>query len=134
MKKLYNTLRNYYESVGFDIAPFGEDSFDEGQRTLVMTIGDVKPLQAGFDMYEATLTISFINGNTWNENSEVLWQGLCSFIPKEERIDEASTDLPDNSEMMTLLDVPEFTDIYVEHDEDNAEEKHNVTISIKYHY
>lgn len=134
MKKLYNTLRNYYESVGYNIAPFGEDSFDDGFRTLILSIDEVNPIEAGFDMYEATFTITFINGNTWEENSETLWNGLCSFIPWNERVDITALSLPDNSDLMTLLDVPEFSNINVEHDADNAEEKHNVTISIKYHY
>lgn len=134
MKKLYNTLRDYYETVGFDIAPFGEDSIDDGFRTLVLDIEEVKQIEAGFDMFEAVFTVSFINGNTWAENSEVLWQGLCSFIPLDERIDESSLNLPDNSDVLTLLDIPEFTNISAEHDAVNAEEMHSVTISIKYRY
>lgn len=134
MKKLYNILRDYYEAVGFDIAPFGEDSIDEGNRTLILSIDELKPIEAGFDMYEASITFSFINGNTWEENSEILWEGLCSFIPLDERVDPSSLVLPDNSDMLYLLDVPEFTDINSEHDATNAEERHNVTISIKYRY
>ena len=134
MKKLYNTLRDYYETVGFDIAPFGEDSTDDGSRTLVLDIEEVKQIEAGFDMFEATFIVSFINGNTWAENSEALWQGLCSFIPVDERVDITAMNLPDNSDVLMLLDIPEFTNISVEHDEVNAEEKYSVTISIKYRY
>lgn len=134
MKKLYNTLRDYYETVGFDIAPFGEDSTDDGSRTLVLDIEEVKQIEAGFDMFEATFIVSFINGNTWAENSEVLWQGLCSFIPVDERVDITAINIPDNSDVLMLLDIPEFTNISVEHDEVNAEEKYSVTISIKYRY
>lgn len=134
MKKLYNTLRDYYETVGFDIAPFGEDSTDDGSRTLILDIDEVKQIEAGFDMFEATFMVSFINGNTWADNSETLWQGLCSFIPVDERVDITAINLPDNSDIMTLLDIPEFTNISAEHDATTAEEKHSVTISIKYRY
>lgn len=134
MKKIYNALRSYYVSAGFNIAPFGEDSFDDGTRSFVLTIEEVKPLQAGFDMYEATFTVSFINGHTWEENSEALWQGLCSFIPLDERVDVSALNIAENTDILTLLELPEFTDISVEHDSDNAREIHNVTISIKYHY
>lgn len=134
MKKLYNTLRDYYGTVGFDVAPFGEDSIDDGSRTLILEIDEVKQIEAGFDMFEATFIVSFINGNTWAENSEALWQGLCSFIPLDERVDDTALNLPDNSDIMTLLDIPEFTNISAEHDSVTAEETHSVTISIKYHY
>lgn len=134
MKKLYKTLKDYYESVGFDIAPFGEDSIDDGSRTLVLSIDEVKPIEAGFDMFEAVFTATFINGNTWADNSEALWEGLCSFIPVDERVDVTTLNLPDNSDVMTLLDIPEFTNISAEHDADTAEESYSVTISIKYRY
>lgn len=89
-------------------------------------------LAPSFAMYEATVTVTFLNGLSWAENAAKLSDCLMSFIPMEDRPDEESRALPDNTHLMTLLDVPEFSDITTERDEATAEEEHSVRIAIAY--
>lgn len=81
---------------------------------------------------EATVIFTFINGNTWEQNSNVLWETLCSFIPLDERGEETS--IPDYSNKLTLLDIPEYTDIITEQEEDTGSTSHSVTVNINFNF
>lgn len=134
MKKLYNSIREALQEVGFNIAPFSENTIDNGERTAILDITELSPVQAGFDTWEATFTLEFVNGNSWEENSLTLWQVLCSFIPLEDRLDPDTLQLPDKSNVLTLLDTPQFSDINSSHDEDTGYSIHSVTVTINFNY
>jgi hypothetical protein len=81
---------------------------------------------------EATVTFTFINGNNWEENSLELWETLTSFIPVNERI-EALT-LPDNSDRLTILETPQFSDILTEQDENTGNTTSSVTVTFTFNF
>lgn len=73
MNTLYNRLKYVFEMGGaHNIAPFTENSIDDGNRTLKISISDLHPLQHYFNIMEATVTFTFINGNTWEENASLV--------------------------------------------------------------
>ena len=51
-----------------------------------------------------------------------------------DRQDKDSKQLPDNTTKLTLLEVPQFSDIISEYDTETAEEEHSVSVTIYYHY
>lgn len=57
-----------------------------------------------------------------------------TFIPMYDRQDKDSKQLPDNTTKLTLLEVPQFSDIISEYDTETAEEEHSVSVTIYYHY
>lgn len=132
MNKLYNKLQSVLGQMGWSIAPFCENTFDDGDRTLNIEITDLHPIQAGFQTMEATITFTFLNGNSWEENSVKLWESLCSFIPLEDRIEEYF--IPDNSNELTLLDIPEYNEIVTEQDEDTGTTSSSVTVTIIFNF
>lgn len=132
MNKLYNILKWAMEQKGWNVAPFAENTFDNGERTLEITIGELQPVQQGFDIMEATITFTFINGNNWEENSLELWEALTSFIPVNERI-EALT-LPDYSNRLTILETPQFSDIITEQDENTGNTTSSVTVTFTFNF
>lgn len=132
MNRLYNILKWAMEQKGWNIAPFAENTIDNGERTLEINIGELQPVQQGFDIMEATVTFTFINGNNWEENSLELWEALTSFIPISERI-EALT-LPDNSERLTILETPQFSDILTEQDENTGNTTSSVTVTFTFNF
>ena len=83
-------------------------------------------------MYEATFSVIFLNGSDWASNAAKLSDALMSFIPMEDRPDEECKQLPDNSDKMALLDVPEFGEIETIIDENTADEEHSVSVTIHY--
>lgn len=132
MNRLYNILKWAMEQKGWNIAPFAENTIDNGERTLEINIGELQPVQQGFDIMEATVTFTFINGNNWEENSLELWEALTSFIPVNERI-EALT-LPDNSYRLTILETPQFSDILTEQDENTGNTTSSVTVTFTFNF
>lgn len=132
MNKLYNILKWAMEQKGWNVAPFAENTFDNGERTLEITIGELQPVQQGFDIMETTVTFTFINGNTWEENSLELWEALTSFIPVGERIEELT--LPDNSDRLTILETPEYSDIITEQDENTGNTTSSVTVTFTFNF
>lgn len=132
MNKLYNILKWAMEQKGWNVAPFAENTFDNGERTLEITIGELQPVQQGFDIMETTVTFTFINGNTWEENSLELWETLTSFIPVGERIEELT--LPDNSDRLTILETPEYSDIITEQDENTGNTTSSVTVTFTFNF
>lgn len=81
---------------------------------------------------ETTVTFTFINGNTWEENSLELWEALTSFIPVGERIEELT--LPDNSDRLTILETPEYSDIITEQDENTGNTTSSVTVTFTFNF
>lgn len=132
MNRLYNILKWAMEQKGWNVAPFAENTIDNGERTLEINIGELQPVQQGFDIMEATVTFTFINGNNWEENSLELWEALTSFIPVNERI-EALT-LPDNSYRLTILETPQFSDILTEQDENTGNTTSSVTVTFTFNF
>lgn len=132
MNRLYNILKWAMEQKGWNVAPFAENTIDNGERTLEINIGELQPVQQGFDIMEATVTFTFINGNNWEENSLELWEALTSFIPISERI-EALT-LPDNSDRLTILETPQFSDILTEQDENTGNTTSSVTVTFTFNF
>lgn len=88
-------------------------------------------IQPQFAQYEATFNVAFLSGE-WANNASKLSDALMTFIPIEDRPNEECKELPDNSSLMTLLDIPQFSEILVEYNEDTAEEEHSVSVTIYY--
>lgn len=65
MRDLYNTLTDVLGDAGFNLAPFGEDSFQMADRSIRLEMGEKNPLAPSFDMYSATFTVTFLNGFSW---------------------------------------------------------------------
>ena len=131
MNTLYNMLTWCFTIASCNVAPFTENTIDDGERTLKISINELHPLQHYFNIMEATVTFTFINGNTWEENAQFLKERLISFIPREDRSEEYKN-LADYSARFTLLDEPEFEDIVTEVDEDTGEISHSVTVSFPF--
>lgn len=117
---------------GFNVAPYGEHTFTNEQRSIRLTLLSKTPLAPCFDMYSANLEISFLNGENWAQNASKLSDALMSFIPMEDRPDQQAKDLPDNSHKLTLLDVPEFGQIQAVFDQDNGDQEYQVGVTIHY--
>lgn len=133
MKNLYNTIREVLqEEAGFSIAPYCQNTFEDVDRTVRLEMGIKSQLSPSFDMYNATFTVCFMNGQDWASNAAKLSDALMTFIPLEDRPDEECRLLPDNSYRMQLLDVPEFSEIEVTIDENTADEEHSVEVTINY--
>ena len=132
MKNLYNSLRDILIDNGFNVAPYGEHTFTNEDRDIRITLISKTPLAPCFDMYSASLEISFINGENWAENASKLSDALMSFIPMQDRPDEQSKTLPDNSDKLTLLDVPEFGEIQAVFDQDNGDQEYQVGVTLHY--
>ena len=133
MKKLYTTLTDILKGSGYNVADWGEDTLEPDERTLRLEVVEQEQLAASFDMYSATFTVTFLQGD-WAENAVKLSDALMTFIPMEDRQDNESKNLPDNSTKLTLLEVPQFSDILCEYDSETAEEEHSVSVTIYYQY
>lgn len=131
MKKLYETLTEVLIQRGFDVATWGEDEEQPESRTLRLEVIEQAQIAPSFDMFEATFTVVFLQGD-WATNAANLSDALTTLIPVEDRPDAESRSLPDNSDKLTLLDIPQFSEITVEYNEDTAEEEHSVMVSIHY--
>ena len=131
MNTLYNRLKWCLEIASYNVAPLGENTIDDGERTMKISISDLHPLQQYFNIMETTVTFTFINGNTWEDNANFLKERLISFIPREDRSEEYKP-LADYSERLTLLDEPEITDIVTEADDDTGEISHSVTVTFPF--
>ena len=117
---------------GFNVAPYGEHSFTNEDRDIRITLINKTPLAPMFDMYSANLEVAFLNGANWAENASKLSDALMSFIPMQDRIQEEEKQLPDNSDKLTLLDVPEFGQIQAVFDQDNGDQEYQVAVTIHY--
>lgn len=133
MKKLYTTLTDILIQSGYNVAEWGTDELEPDERTLRLEVVEQEQLAASFDMYSATFTVTFLSGD-WAENAAKLSDALMTFIPMEDRQDKDSKQLPDNSTKLTLLEVPQFSDIISEYDTETAEEEHSVSVTIYYQY
>lgn len=131
MKKLYDTLKQVLEQVGYNIASWGADEFETDERSLRLEVVEQSQIEPSFCQYSATFTVTFLNGD-WAENATLLSNSLMSLIPVDERPNTECEELPDNTHLMTLLEVPQFSDIICEYNEDTAEEEHSVTVTIFY--
>ena len=129
MKELYNKLKLVFEQWGFDLAPYGENTFFNPDRTLILELKQAEVIEPLFCIFETTFTVSFVNGETWETNSAKLSDALTSCICPEDRA-ENMLDLPDNSTILKILEAPEFSEIGVEIDAEDAEEMSNVTVTI----
>ena len=133
MKKLYTTLTEVLKESGYNMATWGEDEVQPDERTLRLELVEQSQLAPEFDMYSATFNVVFLHGD-WAENAAMLSDALMTFIPMEDRQDKESRMLPDNTTKLTLLEVPQFSDIMCEYNEDTAEEEHIVSVTINYQY
>lgn len=133
MKKLYTTLAEVLNECGYNVAEWGEDSFQTDERTLRLELVEQEQLAPQFDMYSATFTVVFLHGD-WADNACKLSDALMTLIPMEDRADEESIKLPDNTNKLTLLEVPQFSEILTDYDSDTAEEEHSVSVTIHYTY
>ena len=133
MKKLYTTLTQVLKESGYNMATWGEDEVQPEERTLRLELVEQSQLAPEFDMYTATFNVVFLQGD-WAENAAKLSDALMTFIPMEDRQDNESRMLPDNTTKLTLLEVPQFSDIMCEYDEETAEEEHLVSVTINYQY
>ena len=133
MKKLYTTLTEVLIECGYNMATWGEDQEQPEERTLRLELVEQSQLAPQFDMYSATFNVVFLHGD-WAENAAKLSDALMTFIPMEDRQDKESKMLADNSTKLTLLEVPQFSDIMTEYNEDTAEEEHLVSVTINYQY
>jgi hypothetical protein len=131
MKYLYNTLTQVLRDFGYDVASWGLDEIQPEERTVKLELVEQNQIEPQFDMYEASFNIVFLNGD-WAENASKLSDALTTFLPMEDRVDEASKKLLDNSSKLTLLEAPQFSEISVEYNEDTAEEEHAVMVTIHY--
>lgn len=117
---------------GFNVAPYGEHTFTNEERDIRITLISKTPLAPMFDMYSANFEVAFLNGENWAQNASKLSDALMSFIPMQDRPDQQAKDLPDNSNKLTLLDVPEFGQIQAVFDQDNGDQEYQVGVTIHY--
>lgn len=129
MKELYNALKELFEKSGFNVAPYAENTFFDEERTAIISLNETNEIEPLFGIYETTFKIAFVNGETWEDNSSKLSDALCSCIPFDER-PESMEGLPDNTPILKLLEPPEFSEIEVAIDDDNANVQSGVTVSI----
>lgn len=128
MKEFYNSLKTLFEKYGLKMANYGEYSFTNEERNAVVTLETMNEVEPLFGIYETTFQISFINGETWENNSALLSDALSSCIPVEDRPE--NIDLPDNTSILKILETPEFSDIETTFDDENGDETHSVSVSI----
>lgn len=131
MKKLYTTLTDVLNQFGFNMATWGEDTQEPDERTARIEVVEQQQLEPQFAMYSATFNVVFLHGD-WATNASNLSDALMTFIPMEDRPSEECKELADNSDKLTLLEVPHFSEIIVEYNEDTAEEEHSVSVTIYY--
>lgn len=133
MKSLYNNLRTVFEALGFNVALYGENTIDYGERTLEINIGEINVVQPGFNIMEASVTLTLVHDNQWEILSGLISDALHSFIPMAERTDEEMS-IADNSDLMELVDIPEITNMILEIDEVNGAEYQSISYTLKYVY
>ena len=133
MKSLYNNLRTVFEALGFNVALYGENTIDYGERTLEINIGEINVIQPGFNIMEASVTLTLVYDNQWEILSGLISDALHSFIPMAERTDEEMS-IADNSDLMELVDIPEITNMLLEIDEVNCAEYQSISYTLKYVY
>lgn len=134
MRPLYNNLKIVLEAAGFNVAPYGENTFDDGSRSVVIEILETNVIEPGFNIFESTFNVSLINDAQWEENCALINDAIHSFIPMGERIYEEELSIADNSEMMEILELPAITSLNTEVDPDTGEEIQTSTFQIKYCY
>jgi hypothetical protein len=133
MKKLYNILTEVLRTKGFNITTWGDNTLIDDERTLALTIKEMSQIQPQFDTLQATITITFFSGD-WAENAINLSDAITTFIPIEDRVDAESKSLPDNSDKLTLLEVPLFEEIEIDIDDETAEEQQTLNMTIHFNY
>lgn len=134
MRSLYNNLRSVLESVGFNVAMYGENTIDYGERTLEINIGEIGVIQPGFNIIEAQITLTLVHDNEWEMLSGLISDALHSFIPIQDRVSDEEMKIADNSELMELVDIPEITNMILEIDEATGTEYQSISYSLKYVY
>lgn len=123
MKDLYTRLTQILRKWGYSIADWGEDETEPFDRNLRLEIVEQNQLAASFNMWQATFNVVFLSGD-WSENASKLSNALLSLMPLEDREQIGDlTESRDFSEILTLLDIPQFSDVLVEYNEDTAEEE-----------
>ena len=132
MRFLYEVLRALLTQHGYDIAPFHENTFETDDRNLAIDIESINEFMPLFGIYEATVSFYFLD-DTWEDNAAKLSDIIMTLIPVENRPDDDECRfMADNSDMVEVLDVPEWSNVMVEIDPDNSDEVHKVTALIKY--
>lgn len=132
MKELYTRLTEILRKWGYSIAEWGEDELEPIDRTLRLEIVEQNQLAPSFNMWEATFNVVFLSGE-WSENASNLSNAMLSLIPEEDRHQSREmTNIRDFSDILTLLDIPQFSDVTVEYNEETAEEEQSVTVTIYY--
>ena len=129
MKELYRILQEALQDAGYRVGNYGENNPPSEEINAILTMEEMNPIENGFAHYQASITIQLINGTSWDEDFRKISEVLLSFIPMEDRYDGLKT-LPDRSDKMILLDIPVFSDISIDIDEDTAEETHGIAIEL----
>jgi hypothetical protein len=133
MKKFYNILRSVFNENGYNVAPWGEDTYENEDRSIRIELLEQSEVEPLFSVYNISMTVTFIKGD-WAENAAKLSDILTTFIPRDDRPDAESKTLPDNSHMVTILEAPQYADITYDIDEDTADEEHSVLVTLFYQY
>ena len=128
MKQLYIRLRELFSSIGYNIAPYGENTMPTDERNMLIDIQEVSQIEAGFICMRGMITLSLINQNDSEEHSKAISEAIISCIPMDDRGSDEMRALPDRSGILTVLDIPQFSDFVAAMDEDTAEESQSMTI------
>lgn len=134
MKVLYNKLKELFSTIGYNIAPYGENTMPTEERDMIIDIQEVSEIESGFLCMRGMITLSFINQNDWEEHEKLIREAFISCIPMEDRECEEMMVLPDRSDELTILSVPFFSDITAEMDEETASETQSATIEFYFQF
>lgn len=63
MKKLYTTLAEVLIESGYDVAVWGEDSYETTDRSVRIDMVEQSQIAPEFDMYTATFNVVFLHGD-----------------------------------------------------------------------
>lgn len=135
MKDFYNKLKIVLEKEGeFVIADYAENCIETFDKLLILAVGEIRPIEPSFCQYEADFTATFINCDDWADCAVRLSNALTTLIPMEDRADEQSKKLNDNTEILTLLDTPQFTELDSSIDPENGEETYTVNVTVNFQF
>ena len=134
MKQLYIRLRDLFSSLGYNIAPYGENTMPTEERDMLIDIQEISEIESGFVCMRGMITLSFINQNDWEEHEKTIREAFISCIPMGDRECEEMMALPDRSNDLTILSVPFFSDITAEMDEETASETQSATIEFYFQF
>lgn len=134
MKQLYIRLKDLFSSLGYNIAPYGENTMPTEERDMLIDIQEVSEIESGFLCMRGIIILSFINQNNWEEHEKTIREAFISCIPMGDRECEEMMALPDRSDELTILSVPFFSDITAEMDEETASETQSATIEFYFQF